>query len=195
MGFTIVISTSTTPIANLQEKAQIIAHEYGVSSTTLFAIIDSETGGTWNSEQICDDGDGRGLACINKNWFPKEFEQALDPDFSIRFIAQAIKDEREDELFTSCSCVLTVKALGVKIPRVYKADFIRPNSRYPHKGGLVLFKKNHLALIEKIAEEGLYIREGNYKKCSITRRLVKFNDPQIRGYWYDISIDFPLKGG
>lgn len=189
MGIVITISASTTPIANLQEKAQIIAHEYGVASSTLFAIIETETGGTWKTDQICDNGDGRGLGCINKRWFPKEYEQALDPDFSMRFIAQAIKDLKADDLFTGCSCIQTSRILGAKVPRVKNANDIKPNTISPHRGGLVVFKYNHIAVIQKITEEGIYVREGNYKRCRITERLVKWDDPQIRGYWYDTAID------
>lgn len=189
MGIVITVSASTTPTAALQEKVQIIAHEYKVASSTIYAIIESETGGTWNTDQECDGGDGRGLACINKRWFPKEYEQALDPEFSIRFIAQAIKDDKEHALFSGCSCIASSRALGAKVPKVKNAKDLKPNTDFPQKGGLVKFNYNHIAVVQKVSEEGIYIREGNYTKCKFTNRLIKWNDPKVLGYWYDPAID------
>lgn len=186
MGIVITISASTTPTADLQEKAQIIAHEYGVASSTLFAIIESETGGTWKTDQICDGGDGRGLGCINKRWFPDEYEQALDPDFSMRFIAQAIKDLKADDLWTGCNCY---KTLLLKVDTLPKMADIVPNTSLPVVGGIAIFrygKTKHVSFIERVEYVGsqmvFYVFEGNYIRCKIAKRMVKLTDKSLIGF-------------
>lgn len=163
-----------------------IADEYSVSTTTLYAIVEGETGGTWNPNQVCDGGDGRGLVCVNKRYFPEEYEKALDPEFSLRFASQLIL-KHEEWKFTLCSCISTAKMLGVPIPKFMSAENLTPNGT-PHEGDLLLLKyKNvyHVAkVIERNEKEEFYIiKEGNFKKCQMTTRKIPFNDPAIRGGW------------
>ena len=158
-----------------------------MSTTTLFAIIDGETGRTWNPNQVCDGGDGRGLVCINKRFYPEEYVEALDPVYSMRFAAKLLS-KGEEYKFTLCSCIQTAKMLGVPIPKGMSAKDISANGS-AGAGDLLLFEysdgERHVAKILSVDSnlEFYMVKEGNYKKCTLTTRKVYFNDPTIIGGW------------
>jgi len=80
-----------------------------------------------------------------------------------------------------CSCVLYAHSQGVDVPLI-NADDIQPNSSPAILSG-ILFGYGHVGVIYAFSEEGFYIKEANFKKCEITRRLVEFNDPHIIGFY------------
>lgn len=136
-------------------------------------------GGEW---MVGDNGDSCGLVHINKNYYPDEFKKCYDNDFSLRFAANLIKEERE-YLFTSCNCYQFAKYVsGYKLPLMKD---IQPNT-YAFEGALVIFDYDgvkHLAYIEKFNETTMTVREANYIKCSNANRDVDYNDPAIKGFW------------
>lgn len=171
----------------LEEKSDRIALEFGVSTTTVRAIVDSETGGTWNPNQEGDGGMSCGLASIHSTYHPDiTCEQAKDPEFALRFIAQVVKDGNEWREFTMCSCIQAAKVFGAKIPPRTSADDFVSNSSFPVVGGLVIFRYGtvyHVAVVRGISQEGIFIKEGNKVKCSATARTISWNDSHIIGYW------------
>ena len=62
---------------------------------------------------------------------------------------------------------------------------MKPNSAIPWPGYLVLLSEGeygHLAVIQRIEGDKLYIVEANYKPCAVSTRTLDINDPRIRGY-------------
>lgn len=173
----------------LQEKGERIASEYGVPFSVMDSIIQSESG--WNPDPPGhnDGGKSAGLVQINLPSHPEiTREQAMDPEFSLRFLASEIKDGREWQ-WTVCSCVSFAKSIGVKIPIIGNAKNLIPNSVYPRVGGVVILVYNgtyHLAVIERISPDGIHVVESNLERCKKGRRIIKFDNKNIVGYWSDI---------
>lgn len=172
----------------LQEKSDRIAVETGISTSTLRAIVDGETGEKWDPNQICDHGDGRGLVCINKNYYPDEYKQALDPEFSLRFAAGLVK-KGEEWKFTLCSCIQTAKSLGVLIPVKTNASDLKPNAP-ARVGGLILLRYanlSHVAVITAVTNTAtstiFHVKEGNFERCRLSERDVSSKDSHIIGFW------------
>lgn len=61
---------------------------------------------------------------------------------------------------------------------------IVPNSS-PHIGVIAVFAYPipHLAYVEKLTDEGFIVKEANYEPAKIGERLVKWNDPHLKGFW------------
>lgn len=169
-------------IVTVQEHARAIAEEYDVPFSTMEAIIEIES--NWGEKMEGDGGKSCGLVHIHSDYFPEEFKRCYDNDFSLRFLAQKIKEGKE-YLWTTCSCMQTAKALGVKLPRGNASD-LKPNTNYPHVGGVIIlkYKEFHAAVIKKVTAGGIYVKEGNFEKCRITERRIDWNDPKIVGYYY-----------
>lgn len=86
-----------------------------------------------------------------------------------------------------CSCIKTARLLGANIPMGTNASDLKPNST-PVVGGLVLLsysKAHHVAYIAELQEKGVLIREGNYKRCEYTERLIPYDYKYITGFWYN----------
>lgn len=88
-----------------------------------------------------------------------------------------------------------VQYVRTKIPSLPKGDAysLIPNSLYPIKGGVLKMSyqignnfdpnRYHLAYVEKVTSEGIYVSEANFNGNEYNERLVDFNDDHIRGYW------------
>lgn len=182
----ITVKAQIDPKIELQTRAKEIAEEYGISFDVMFAIIETETGSTWKTDLVSDTGD-YGLVQINLEYHPEITKgQALDPEFSMKWLASEIKEGREWK-WTGCSCIQTAKALGVKVSG--NAKDLKPNSS-PKVGGLILMKYGevyHVAVIMEIIPTSygqlFKVREGNYQKCKITEREIRSDDRKILGYW------------
>jgi hypothetical protein len=160
--------------------ANRIALEYGVPTTTLFNLVEYES--KWNPK--ADNGFDRGLVQINRaSWPDITDEQAFDPEFSLRFAAEKIKND-EQHLWVVCNCYLLAEVLtDYKLPRMI--DII-PNEIYPKVGGLVILRytnNKHIVVVTKVTEEGIWIREANFKPCALGSRLLSWQDPHIKGYY------------
>lgn len=171
----------------LKERGQQIADEYGVPFYIMDRIIENES--NWGKRRIGDNGDAQGLAHINKRWFPEEFEKAVDDEFSLRFVAQEIKDGKEWQ-HSICSCIAWLRIKGVKFPRVRTAQDLVTNSNVPSVGGIIKLKYGttyHLAYIEKLTQEGIEISENNYQRCLHTERVIPWGSDNIVGYYYVVE--------
>lgn len=84
-----------------------------------------------------------------------------------------------------CSCIQTARLFGLNLPRGDAKDLM-PNSP-PIEGGGVLLSYHsgtvqHVAYIQSILPEGLWIQEGNFHKCEYSERFIPWNSPHIRGF-------------
>ena len=83
----------------------------------------------------------------------------------------------------ACSCVLFV-ATKLKLPPIHTPADLEPNTNmWEAKAVLLDYKLPHIAYVEKIDNEGIWVHESNFKKCQIGRRIIQFNNPAIRGFW------------
>lgn len=60
-----------------------------------------------------------------------------------------------------------------------------PTSPIPYVGGIVITTEGpvgHVAVITKIEDSVLYLKEANYVPSQITTRVLKMDSPVIRGY-------------
>lgn len=82
----------------------------------------------------------------------------------------------------NCLCVRYVRNRGLNVKG--NAKDLVPNS-VPTVGGGVLFKYpkySHIALIEKLGKDRMFISESNYRKCQITTRWINYDDKFIIGF-------------
>lgn len=176
----------TNPVETLQDQARTIASEYGISFEKLSNLIYSES--RWNPNAVSETGD-YGLVQINlenppeleKGQEPITKEQALDPEFSLRFAVRAIK-QGQDSAWTVCNCYSLVKSRVRSLPRVKD---LKPNTSYPPKNGVVIMQYDvpHYAYIESIQADGIHVLESNFEPCLVSRRVINFNDKKIVGFW------------
>lgn len=86
----------------------------------------------------------------------------------------------------SRQCVAYVKSRIPSLP-TGNANQIPVNSKYPVKGGAVLFYSNpygHIAVIEKVFGDMIFISEQNAEGCGvISSRWISINSPNIKGYF------------
>jgi len=103
------------------------------------------------------------------------------------YTPELVKESEEIiENLIFCSCVLTARELGAKLPKGDARELI-PNSPFPRVGGVVILRYHedaHVAYIDKVTSEGLHVQEGNFEKCKQTERVIDFDDPNIVGYWH-----------
>lgn len=77
----------------IQDMADRIADEYDVSRATVRAVIQCES--NWNPQAIGDHGHSRGLVQIYDDYWPEvSHQEAHDPEFSIRFLAEKLSEGR-----------------------------------------------------------------------------------------------------
>jgi len=83
----------------------------------------------------------------------------------------------------NCSCVSYARQFVPDLPRG-NADSFKANSN-PMIGGIILLKYNvrHLAVIVDFKEEGILIKEANYKHCEETTRIIRYDDDAIVGFY------------
>lgn len=119
--------------------------------------------------------------CVNND--PKEKyyatkEQALDPEFSLRYAAQAIANGDEHR-WTVCNC-RSYASLFVTLPN----GPLIPNAS-PAIGHLAIFDYDgtpHVAVITEVGEEGFEVKEANYRPCKTGERVVRWDDPSLVGF-------------
>lgn len=144
-------------------------------------LISSES--QWNPNAVSPTND-YGLAAINLRWHPEVTKaEALDPEFALRFAAQAIKDGKEDA-WTVCNCYQYVKAVLGDI------GSITPNST-PKNGSVAIFDYKgipHYGIVVALKVDGFKIREANYTHCKTDTRFIKWTDPNLKGFYTPQSI-------
>lgn len=157
-----------------------IANEYKVATVTLQNLVQSES--TGNPKAVGDGGCSLGLVQINLCAHPKiTKEEALDPEFALRFAAQAISQDKAYQ-WTVCNCYSYVKVKTKKqLPRMAT---IVPNST-AKVGSIAIFNYSglkHIAVVTSVHEGGIKISEANYEPCLTGERSVKLTDPALIGF-------------
>lgn len=169
-------------IVSLKDRAKAIAEEYDIKYEHLEALVQCES--SW--DPLADNGHDRGLVQINRTAWPDiTDEQAFDPDWSLRWASQKIK-EGKGEMWVCGNCYATAK-LKIDLPKMAE---ILPNTIHPVIGGLIIFDYNglkHIAVVLEVKKEGILVFEGNYKPYTIEKRLVSWDDKAIVGYWRSTS--------
>lgn len=162
----------------LQDQAIIIAEEYGISTTTLFNLIASES--NWNPKAVSKTGD-YGLVQINlASHSDITKEQALDPIFSLQWAAQHIK-EGQESIWVACNSWSFVK---VQIPSLPPMAGIQPRDG-PTKGSVAIFDYHglkYVAYVTDLGGDSFGVLEADYKPCVIGSRRVSWDDPTLSGF-------------
>lgn len=124
---------------------------------------------------------------------PLSIEEIPPPIVKIAY--SAYSEPLGPERPKSCECVAQLREWGLPMPRLDAVD-LQPNST-PYVGGVILFKYwneeqqawiYHAALIVDITENHFIIKEGNYKRCRVTRREIAFDDPDLRGFFNPLGV-------
>lgn len=88
---------------------------------------------------------------------------------------------------TLCSCVLTAKALTGFNQSVGNARYWPVNTTTAVVGGVLvenISRAGHVSVIIAVSNEGVTVKEGNYKRCSFTEgRFIPYGSPTIIGFW------------
>ncbi len=127
-----------------------------------------------------------GVPTIPPNSMPIESRQEEIPTI-IESPAETILDaiKTETATTTACSCVRTAISLGLNIPLVNAKD-LKPNSEPVIGGGILFYYPRtdtyHISVIEEFTNKGFLVKEGNFKPCMISERVVDYNDPLIIGF-------------
>ena len=156
------------------------ALKWKIATSTLRNMAYSES--RWNPNAESKTGDC-GIVQLNTKYTGVPCEKAKDPVFALDYAAEQISKGKE-YLWVPCSCVKTLKALGVKAPTI-DAKWFKPNTT-PHVGAVAIFKyKNvsHVALVKELKENYFVVREGNFTPCLITNRRIKYGDAALVGFW------------
>lgn len=85
------------------------------------------------------------------------------------------------------NCYLYASAKVGQLPRMLD---LQGNSQYPRVGGLVIlyYPLKHLAIVEKVLADGIWIKESNYIPGEITERFLTWEYLGEHGaeYWHPI---------
>lgn len=170
----------TVPRVTLSLKEQVfaLAEEYGVSTSTVDALIACESG--WDPDKVGPTGD-IGLWQISPYYWPQV--NATNPLEASKWALGRIKNGNISDWVCS-NCYLYIKAYFY--PNLPKMADIVPNTT-PHIGAVVILDYNgvkHIAYISGFSEDGnLIVKEANYLKPNISSRILKLNDSHIQGFW------------
>ncbi len=90
----------------------------------------------------------------------------------------------------NCSCVRYAQGYGA-LKGIGWARNHPMNTQTPQVGAIVVTTENsagtnsgHLAVVTKVTDDGIYVKEANYVPCTITYdRFIAFSSGLIRGYW------------
>lgn len=173
-----VYASEPIPIP-IEQKIDNIALAHNISTTTLYNLVRYES----RLDPNADNGQDRGIVQINREAWPEiTDEQAFDPEWSLNWAAEKIAND-ESHIWTVCNCYSYATTLVGKLPRM---SDITPNTTIPRLGDLVVFNyrgKKHIGVQDEILEDGFWIKEANYEACAIGRRFIKWNDPNLVGFY------------
>lgn len=174
---------------SLQSMADRIATEHGISTSTFFNLIESES--NWQTDRTSPQGD-RGILQINKKYHPEVTDEcSFDPECAMEWAAQRIAEGYLDE-WVAANCYSLVEVLTpYRLPKMAE---IAPNSP-PTVGSVAIFNYSgtpHLAVITAFTDDGFIVREANYKPAVIDTREISFKDKALVGFWRKIPEEQPL---
>lgn len=159
-----------------------IAEEYSIPSTTLYNLAYSESRLNPDPPGHNDGGTSAGVVQIQYKQWGITKEQALDPEFALRFAAKKIA-KGEEYYWTPCNCYSHVKTFIPNLPRTAE---LWPNSE-PQIGSVALFRYSngvrHYAYVKSVGEGFVRVTEANKTPCSIGERTVSLSDPFLLGFF------------
>lgn len=162
------------------EQIDRIALAHNIATTTLYNLAFSES--SLGEKRVGDSGKSCGIIHFHKDYYPEENSRCGDDEYILSRAAEMIANDEEWK-FTPCNCVSYTKTLVGKLPRMWD---IVPNSLYPRIGDLVILRytnDKHIAVITKVTEAGVWIKEANFKPCALGTRLIEFGDSHLKGYY------------
>lgn len=178
--------TVPTPVftETLQQKADRVALEHKISTTTFSTLIDEES--RWDTQAYNKKTEARGLLQISRIWHPEVSDIcAFDPECAMNWSAQRIKDGHIDE-WQPCNCYSYTRSFFKDFPLMNE---IQPNS-VPRAGGVAIFTykgQRHVAYIKNVKGGILSLLEANYRPCEISPREISVDDKSYVGAWYPES--------
>lgn len=112
--------------------------------------------------------------------------------FELRYVQETPVDAQAPKVIhrIECSCIQwALDYLGRESQQWGIPNRIRDLSSEPRIGGLVVTTESrpgtntgHIAVIEGIIGETLFLKEANYVPCKVTTRTLNIHDPIIRGF-------------
>ncbi len=172
------------PPESIEALIQRVAHEEGISPTTLYNLADSESDLT--PDAVGDHGCSLGIIQLNLCAHPEvSKDQALNPEWALTKAAKDIATNN-DYIYTSCNCYGYIKANYLKdLPHM--ADIV-PNTSVSHKGFVAVFyykdsKGHSVKHIGYVLDEKGTIAEANKTRCLTDQRIVEKGDKYLAGYW------------
>lgn len=164
-----------------------------MSSTTLFNVAFSESNLNPDPKGDNDGGLAAGLVQIHYDTWHITREQALDPEFSLRFLAKRLKAGDAWKYWTSLNCYTYVSHL-VSLPRMAE---ITVNTNVPHKGQVAIFwykdkntgaREKHVAYVSGVSGSTFTVKEANFTGGLIGTRVININDPHLAGFWDSTTV-------
>lgn len=179
------LSLDEVPAISLKALATKIALDNGISTSTLFNLVGSES--NWNPKAEGDKGCSFGLAQINICAHTEvSKKEAVDPEFALTYAAEAISKSTEDK-WSVCNCFSYVQANFVKnLPRMAE---IVVNTNISHKGEIAIFMYTDRVTgkpvkhIAYVSDENGTIKEANKTHCLTDSRVVDKADIHLLGYY------------
>jgi hypothetical protein len=163
-----------------------VSHQTDFDPQIVFNVINAETGKTWNCDLVGKVGE---LGCLQ---IRPEFHDVdpLDLEASVRYFISEYKAGRGWQ-WTSANCY-AYASLFTELPRMSE---ILPNTS-PKVGAVAIFEypQKHIGIVEKLTEEGFYVKEANYFPGLIAKRFVSWNDPKLIGFYTPEPMETEAKG-
>ena len=149
------------------------------------------TGATQASEQVSDNNSlyGSDVMLPEDSVISWNFEYYLENQYHLENPKKPLPIRRIYTVsYDPCSCVSTARALtGINVGPIGLAKNHPINTDTPIIGGIVITTESyagHLATVTGIDENYIYVTDGNYVPCAVTKRKIKRDDPVIRGYFW-----------
>lgn len=165
----------------IEEKITRIADKWGISYEHLYNLSFSES--SLGEARVGDGGKSCGIVHFHQDYYPEEFSKCDDDEYILNRAAEMIS-KGEGWKFTPCNCYAFAKVLvDYNLPKMIE---IVPNEVVPRIGSIAIFRyknEKHIAVIERVVEEGIWIKEANFKPCSLGKRLITFDDPALKGFY------------
>lgn len=186
---TVLAFDGTPPLVKvetLQEKADRIAIENKISTTTFSNLIWSES--RWQTDLTSKEGD-IGITQINPYFHPEVTKGcALDPDCAMEWTAKFLAKGNSYQ-YVVCNCYAYMKTKVKRLPRMAE---IMPNSK-PKIGAVAIFKykdgTKHLAYVKGLQSGIIQVEEANYKPCLTGSRQISADDPRLIGFYYPEKVE------
>lgn len=191
---TSAIEVASSPVVIVQHYASNtpqsliskVAEEVGISSSTLYNLAMSES--NLNPNAIGDKGCSVGIVQINLCVHTSiSKEQALNPEWALRYAAREILADREDA-WSVCNCYSYVWTKKKGLPKMAQ---IQPNSEAQVGSVAIFYYKDretgkqvkHVALVTRVTSNSVTVDEANFTKCLTGTRVIPISDPRMVGFW------------